>query len=303
MRGKDPPQAFTVDVEEYFQVNAFADEVSRDQWTSLPSRVAGSVDSLLDMLGRHHATGTFFVLGWVAERLPDLPRRISDAGHEVASHGWWHRRIPTLTRDEFRTEIRDSKARLEDLTGRPVTGFRAPSFSLLPSVEWAYDILIEEGYAYDSSVFPIRRRNYGNPRANPRAHRVVRDAGTILELPMATTSFAGIRFPAAGGAYLRLLPFGITRRAVREHTTRGDSGVFYTHPWEVDPDQPRLAVPLLPRLRHYGGLSRTGPRLERLLSNFRFASIMECFREELSSGDEPAGLPAASAGPGTPIAR
>ena len=282
------PQAFTVDVEEYFQVNAFAKVVPRERWDTLSSRVEASVDVLLEMLDRHGARGTFFTLGWVADRQPGVVKRISEAGHEIGSHGWWHRRIPSLTPEEFRAEARDSKARLEDLIGRPVIGYRAPSFSLLPSVHWAYDVLIEEGYAYDSSVFPIRRRNYGNPHADPEPHRVMREAGSIMEFPMATTSLGGLRLPGAGGAYLRLLPFGLTRRAAREHSSRGRSGVFYTHPWELDTEQPRFRVPLTTRIRHYGRLDRTRTRLERLLREFTFRSIAECFADELGPG-EPGG--------------
>ncbi len=272
----ETPHAFTVDVEEYFHVNAFDRSVTRDDWTTLPSRAGRSVDELLEMLARHDATGTFFVLGWLAERHPDIPRRIAAAGHEIGSHGWWHRRVTTLTPDRFREEVRDCKRRLEDLTGQPVVGFRAPSFSILPPVEWAYDVLIEEGYAYDSSVFPIRRRNYGNPNACPDPHAVTRPAGTLIEFPMATRSVAGLRFPGAGGAYLRLLPFAMTRGTLREYSRQGKTAIFYTHPWEIDLDQPRLEVPLVSRIRHYGGLARTRPRLERLLAEFRFASIAEC---------------------------
>ena len=157
------PQAFSVDVEEYFQVSAFEEVLTREEWEAMPSRVGRSVETLLEMMARHSTTGTFFILGWVAQKHPDIPRRIAGAGHEIASHGWWHRRVPTLAPEEFRREVRDSRRILEDLTGKRVLGFRAPSFSLLAGQEWAYDVLIEEGYVYDSSVFPIRRPNYGNP--------------------------------------------------------------------------------------------------------------------------------------------
>jgi polysaccharide deacetylase family protein (PEP-CTERM system associated) len=275
-------QAFTVDVEDYFQVNAFGDSVPREDWDRMPSRVVRNVDALLGLLDRHDAKATFFILGWVADRHPSIPREIAAAGHEIASHGWWHRRVLALDPDEFRAEVRDSKAVLEDLTGKPVVGYRAPSFSLLPSVEWAYDVLLEEGYVYDSSVFPIRRRGYGNPDADPRPHDVVRSGGVILEIPMATREFAGMRIPGAGGAYLRILPFGLTLGTAAAHEARGESGVFYTHPWEVDPDQPRLRVPPLTRLRHYTGLGRMMPRLERLFGAFDFGSIEQCFATELA---------------------
>ncbi|MDX1394149.1 MAG: DUF3473 domain-containing protein [Gemmatimonadota bacterium] len=281
MSGPPTPQAFSVDVEEYFQVSAFEEVLTRDEWAAMPSRLGRSVDSLLDMMAAHSATGTFFILGWVADRHPDIPRLIAEAGHEIASHGWWHRRLPTLTPEEFRREVRDSRRILEDLTGKQVLGFRAPSFSLLAGQEWAYDVLIEEEYLYDSSVFPIRRPDYGNPRARPFVHVVERDAGTIVEIPLATRVVAGMRVPGAGGAYLRLLPFALTRGTALECVREGRSGVFYTHPWEIDEEQPRLEVPPLTRLRHYGRLDRTAPRLERLFAEFDFRSIAECYGELL----------------------
>lgn len=274
------PHVFSVDVEEYFQVNAFDGFVSRQRWDELPSRVEANVERLLDLLEAHGATGTFFTLGWIADRHPRVVRAIADAGHEIASHGWWHRRVVTLTREQFRDEVRNSKLLLEDVAGAPVIGYRAPSFSILPRVAWAYDVLLEEGYRYDSSVFPIRRRDYGNPGAPAYAHVVKRHRGDILELPMATTRIGGVRVPGAGGAYLRLLPFWITRRTLREHARRGDSAVFYVHPWEIDPEQPRLEVRMLARLRHYSRLDRTLPRLRRLLREFRFVSMAERYGQE-----------------------
>lgn len=277
------PQVLTVDVEDYFHVNAFDGQISRERWSSLPSRVEGAVDRLLGLMDEQGAGGTFFTLGWVAERHPGLVKRIAAAGHELASHGWWHKRVVTLTADQFRREASRSRKLLEDLSGTPVVGFRAPSFSILPRVDWAYDVLLEEGYLYDSSVFPIRRRDYGNPKADPRPHVVERAGGRLLELPMATTELAGLRLPSAGGAYLRLLPLGLTRRALREHVRRGESGVFYLHPWEIDPDQPRFDVPMTTRIRHYGGLKRMYGRLQRLLSEFSFDSISRCYAEAIEA--------------------
>lgn len=264
---------FSVDVEEHFQVNAFDRILSRDEWERQPSRVERNTDVLLELLARHEAHATFFTLGWVAERQPALLRRIAAAGHEIASHGWWHRRLTTLTPEEFREEARRSKAVLESLTGRMVTGFRAPSFSIVPGGEWAFDVLLEEGYRYDSSLFPIRRPDYGYPSAPPAPHEIRRAAGTLLELPLATLDVLGLRLPAAGGGYLRQLPLGLIQRAFRGLGARGTPGMFYIHPWEVDPAQPRLPVGVVTRLRHYGGLERTLPRLERLLSEFRFTSV------------------------------
>lgn len=263
---------FTVDVEEYFQVGAFERTVSRRDWDSYPSRLEYTVDLLLDLLARHGALGTFFTLGWVAERYPHVVRRIHDGGHEVASHGYWHRRVDTLTPREFRDDVRASRAVLEHACGAPVFGFRAPNFSIRPGGEWAFDVLLEEGYRYDSSLFPIRRPDYGYPSAPPVPHLLHRNGGTLCELPLATTSMRGVRVPAAGGAYLRHFPYGVIRRAMREHTESGVPATFYIHPWELDPEQPRLPVKWHTRVRHYGGLSRTLPRLERLLGEFRFTS-------------------------------
>lgn len=263
---------FTVDVEEYFQVAAFERIVSRHEWGTYPSRIERTIETLLDLLALYGATGTFFTLGWIADRYPFLVRRIHDAGHEVASHGYWHRRVDTLSVREFRDDVRASKAVLEHACGAPVTGFRAPNFSIKPGGEWAFDVLLEEGYRYDSSLFPIRRPGYGYPSAPPVPHLIHRASGSICELPPATTTWRGIRIPAAGGAYLRHFPFAIIRRAFAEHSANGIPATLYIHPWELDPEQPRMNVPFPTRLRHYGGLARTIPRLRRLLSEFRFTS-------------------------------
>ncbi|MGH7562676.1 MAG: XrtA system polysaccharide deacetylase [Gemmatimonadales bacterium] len=264
---------FSVDVEEHFQVTAFERVLPRSSWEAQPSRVEANTDRLLELLGRHGVHGTFFVLGWVAERHPALVRRIAAGGHEVASHGWWHARLTTLTPDELRDEVRRSKALLEDLAGAPVLGFRAPSFSIVPGGEWAFDVLLEEGYQYDSSIFPIRRPGYGYPGAPTAPYTIRRAAGTLLELPMATATFFGARIPAAGGGYLRQFPLAVIRRACREQAAAGVPGMFYVHPWEIDPDQPRLPVGFLTRQRHYGGLDRTYERLDRILSEFPFTSV------------------------------
>jgi polysaccharide deacetylase family protein (PEP-CTERM system associated) len=272
VKNKSPVHLFTVDVEEYFQVSAFAGHIERVDWERLPSRVEDSTRTILEELDGQGVFGTFFVLGWVAERNPALVRAIADAGHEVASHGFWHRRLGEMTTEEFRLDLRRSKAVLEDLTGRPVYGYRAPSFSIVPGREWAFDVLVEEGYTYDSSLFPIQRTDYGYPSAHPQPHVIRRNGGELLELPMATVSLAGLRLPAAGGAYLRLLPFNLIRRAFLEHGRDGP-GVFYLHPWELDPDQPRLSLSPLTRLRHYGGLAKTLSKVRRLLGEFSFTSI------------------------------
>lgn len=267
------PHFFTVDLEEYFQANAMESVAPREAWPTLSSRVERNVETLLPLLERHGVKATFFVLGWVAKRHTRVVRRVAEAGHEIASHGWWHRRVTELTVSEFREDVRSSKEVLEDITGAAVTGFRAPSFSIVPGREWAFDVLLEEGYGYDSSLFPVRRPDYGYPSAPPIAHIIDRPSGRLMEFPLATTLWQGVRIPAAGGAYLRHFPYHIVRRAFREHTACNIPAVFYIHPWELDPDQPRLSVPMLTRVRHYGGLRHTATRLERLLSEFRFTSF------------------------------
>ena len=274
---------FTVDVEEYFQVSALEPYVSRERWDGLESRVRASVERILEALARHDARGTFFVLGWLAERKPEMVRAIAQAGHEVASHGWDHRRVTRQTPEEFRESVRRTKQVLEDLSGSPVLGFRAPSYSIVAGREWALDVLVEEGYRYDSSLFPVRRPGYGYAAAPRDPYWIDRPAGRLAEVPPATLRVLGVNLPAAGGAYFRLLPYGLVRAALRDCERRGVAGTFYVHPWEFDPGQPRFPVSPLTRMRHYGGLGRTTGRLERLLSEFRFTSIAPHFG--LTDGD------------------
>ncbi len=264
---------FTVDVEEHFQVSAFEPYVSRDSWDRHESRVSSNAMRLLEILDRHGTTATFFTLGWVAERYPDLVRRIANAGHEVASHGYGHQRITHITPDEFRSDVRRAKQVLEEASGSPVLGYRAPSYSLVRGLEWALDILIEEGHQYDSSLFPVRRPGYGYAGGAREPHWIERPAGRILEVPPATLRRFGMTLPAAGGAYFRIFPYALVRSALRQMEQARVPGTFYLHPWEVDPDQPRLAVSTAARFRHYTGLSRTMGRLDRLLAEFRFTAI------------------------------
>lgn len=281
------PHFFSVDVEDYFQVNAFEGTVARSQWDSYPSRVERNMDRLLELLNRKQVLGTFFTLGWVASKFPGLVRQVAAAGHEIASHGFWHRKVTELTPEEFREEVRTSRALLEDVSGQRVHGFRAPSFSIVPGKEWAFDVLLEEGYGYDSSLFPIRRPGYGYPGAERAPHLIRRPSGTLLELPLATWNVAGLQVPAAGGGYFRQFPYGLFQRTFRELTSKGITGMFYVHPWEIDPDQPRLPVSLMARVRHYTGLHRTMPRLERLLSEFRFTSVAQRFGVSTTVRAEP----------------
>ena len=264
---------FTVDVEEYFQVNAFESRVARADWSRYPSRLAASMERLLLLLEERQVRGTFFTLGWIAQQHPHLVRDLAAAGHEVASHGWWHHRVTGQSRSEFREDVAASKAILEDITGRPVRGYRAPSFSVVPGGEWALDTLLECGYVYDSSLFPIRRRGYGHEAAIPVPHVLARRAGDLYEFPPATIKLFDRRMPAAGGGWFRHFPYAVTARAFRTFAEQGIATVFYIHPWELDPEQPRMDVPMLTRLRHYGGLSATTPRLRRLLGEFKFTTI------------------------------
>lgn len=266
---------FSVDVEEYFHVSAFERLVRYADWDGYESRVNDSVARLLDLLARRQTRATFFVLGWVAERHPGLVRRIAAADHEIASHGWDHARVTSQSPLAFRDSIRRTKIFLEDLAGVPVVGFRAPSFSIVPGKEWALDVLLEEGYRYDSSLFPVRRNGYGYAAGRRDPHWLERPTGRLAEVPPATLRRWGAQLPAGGGAYFRLLPYGVVRTALRDCERRGVPGTFYIHPWELDPEQPRLDVPWLTRVRHYGGLERTLPRLERLLGEFRFTAIVD----------------------------
>lgn len=266
---------FTVDVEEYFQVAAMEPYVARAGWDDIPSRVDIGTRRVLELLAERGATGTFFTLGWVARRNPRLVRDIAAAGHEVASHGWGHEKVTTLSPEQFRESVRTSKAELESVSGQVVLGYRAPSFSIIRGGEWALDILIEEGYRYDSSLFPIARPGYGYVGGGRDPYVIERSAGRLGEYPPATLGTAPVLVPAGGGAYFRLFPYQLARWAFAAAERRGVPGTFYIHPWELDPDQPRLPVSWKTRTRHYGGLHRTVPRLRTLLREFDFQSIAE----------------------------
>jgi len=270
-----PAHHFTVDVEEYFQVSAFEPYVPRASWDRLGSRVEPCIDRLLELLARHSARGTFFTLSWVAERHPAMVRAIAAAGHEIASHGTDHRRVTDLDADEFRASIRRSKQVLEDVSGAAVLGYRAPSYSIVAGREWALDILLEEGYRYDSSLFPVRRPGYGYAPGRRDPHWLERAAGRLAEVPPATWRVAGVNLPAAGGAYFRIFPYGLVAAALRQSARRGVPATFYVHPWELDPDQPTFPVSRFASFRHYTGLDHTTSRLERLLREFRFTAIAE----------------------------
>jgi polysaccharide deacetylase family protein (PEP-CTERM system associated) len=270
--------AMSFDVEDYFQVQAFADVCDRAQWGSYQSRVERNTGLILDLLGEQGARATFFTLGWIIERYPHLARRIVAEGHELASHGYAHHRVDRQTPEEFRNDIRRTKRILEDAAGVPVRGYRAATFSLGATTPWAFSILEEEGHAYSSSIYPIAHDNYSNPDA-PRF--AFRPSGTsrLWEYPISTLRLARRNIPCGGGGYFRFAPYLAFRSAIarineREH----QPAVFYLHPWEVDPDQPRPpGVKLKSRLRHYLNLRRTMPRLKRLLQDFRWDRIDRVF--------------------------
>lgn len=268
---------FTVDVEDWFQVSAFDSHVSRSEWDTLPSRVERNTDRLLQLCADTGTVGTFFTLGWVAERYPALVRRIAEQGHEVASHGYWHQRIPTLREEAFREDVLRARSVLEDLSGAPVVGYRAPSFSLTDDVPWATRVLVETGYQYDSSRFPISRPGYGTASGQRVPHRLRTTAGDLHEYPPAVWPVAGIQLPVAGGGWFRQFPAWVIHRGLQSVLHSGQPAVFYLHPWEIDPDQPVLPVGMLTRIRHYRGLSACERRLRALLERFSFTSFQHLF--------------------------
>ena len=265
--------ALTVDVEEYFQVSLFRERAPIASWERYPPRAADSVRRLLELFAKKNARATFFVVGWLAERERELVREIVSAGHEVASHGYEHREIFEMDRETFRADLRRAQSVLEDVTGLPVVGFRAPSWSITPRTSWALEVLVEEGYRWDSSIFPIRHDRYGWPE-RPREPHVVRTAaGALVEIPPATARFFGTNLPVAGGGYLRHLPFALMKWGLASIEREGLPAVVYLHPWEIDPGQPRIEAPALSRIRHYRNLDKVFPRLASLLDTFRFATI------------------------------
>jgi polysaccharide deacetylase family protein (PEP-CTERM system associated) len=272
--------AFTVDVEDYFQVAALAPAIERASWPQRESRVERNTGVLLDLLAERGIRGTFFVLGWIAERHPLLIKRIAAAGHEIACHGYSHQLIYEQTPEDFREETARSKDMLEQLSGAPVTGYRAASFSITRRSLWALDLLIDLGFKYDSSIFPIRHDRYGIPGADPRPAALTAPSGrTLVEFPMSAASYLGLRIPVSGGGYFRLLPYFVTRTGLRQINGRfGRPFAFYLHPWEIDPDQPRVRVGWLSRFRHYTNLDRCESRLRRLLHEFRFGTMREALQ-------------------------
>lgn len=268
--------AMTVDVEDYFQVSAFEAHVQRADWPAFEGRVVANTERLLRIFDEFDVRATFFILGWVAERYPSLVRAIAAAGHELASHGYAHGLVYNGTADDFRRDLRQAAAAIEAAAGVRVVGYRAPSFSITERSMWALDVLVEEGYQYDSSIYPIRHDRYGVPDWPRDIQRVTRRAGGLWELPGTTVRVAGVNMPIGGGGYFRLLPYWWTQRGIRHVNGReGQPAVFYLHPWEVDPEQPRLEVGALARFRHYRNLDKTETRLRQLLTEFRFGTVSD----------------------------
>lgn len=265
----------TVDVEDYFQVSAFERYIDRDDWDRQPCRVERNVERIVELFGRYDVKATFFTLGWIAERFPELVRRITEGGHELASHGWSHVRVTQQTADQFRADVTRTKALLEDLTGQPVIGYRAASYSIGADNLWALDVLQQTGYRYSSSIYPIRHDLYGMPDA-PRF--AFRPAGEdFVEFPVTTVRVGGRNLPCGGGGWFRLVPYAAMRWAIRRvNDVDGQAAIFYFHPWEIDPEQPRhRGLDAKTRFRHYLNLEKTESRLVRLLKDFQWGRMDE----------------------------
>ena len=276
--GLSPVNAMTVDVEDYFQVSAFERYISRDDWDRVPHRVEGNIDRILQLFSDSGVRGTFFTLGWMAERYPRMVRRIVEDGHELASHGWSHIRATEQSPQEFRADVVRTKALLEDTGGCRIRGYRAASYSIGESNLWALQILDETGYRYSSSIYPIRHDLYGMPSA-PRFKFQPRPESDFIEIPVTTVLWQGRKFPCGGGGYFRLFPYVLSRWAMRRvNHADAESCIFYFHPWEIDPGQPRQpGLDTKTRVRHYLNLSRTEQRLRCLLRDFQWGRMDEIF--------------------------
>lgn len=275
------PNAMSVDVEDYFQVSAFAPYIRRDAWDRQPQRLEHNLHQVLEIFAEHRVAATFFWLGWAAERFPALVQAVAAAGHEVASHGWSHVRVHEQTPAEFRADVSRTKAVLEDLAGAPVLGYRAASFSIDGRNLWALDELRDAGYTYSSSINPISHDHYGMREAPRFPFRP--GSGRLAEIPITTVEVSGLRLPCGGGGYFRLMPYAWSRWAIRQVSEReGQRAVFYFHPWEIDPAQPRVpGIGLKPRFRHYVNLDVFEAKLRRLLGDFRWTTMRQAFAPEI----------------------
>lgn len=290
--------ALTIDVEDYFQVAALAEAVDRNRWHAMEYRVEANVNRLLTLLDEAQCKATFFTLGWVADKSPNLVKAIQRAGHEVASHGYSHQLIYNQTPEVFREETRRSKQTLEDITGEAITGYRAASYSITNQSRWALDILAEEGFTWDSSIFPVHHDRYGMPGTPRWPHKLTTDKGyELAEFPLSTLKFPGYTLPIAGGGYFRLFPYWFSRWGLGSINRQGQPFVFYLHPWEIDPGQPRLDVKWFSRFRHYNNLDVCEQRLTRLLRHFNFTNMSDVLRSQGvldSSSDNKFSITAAS---------
>jgi polysaccharide deacetylase family protein (PEP-CTERM system associated) len=271
--------ALTIDVEDYFQVSALAPYIDRDSWDRQPCRVERNVNLILGMLSTAHVKATFFTLGWIAERYPQIVKAIVADGHELASHGYGHQRASDQSPEEFKSDVTRAKGLLEDLSGHSVVGYRAPSFSIGEANLWALDTLRECGYRYSSSIYPVRHDHYGMPNAPRFAFAPIKHDQEFVELPATTMRLLGRNFPAAGGGYFRLLPYACSRWLLRQvNRTDRQPAIFYLHPWEIDPEQPRpKGLDAKTRFRHYVNLRHTEPRLRRLMADFNWGRVDQIF--------------------------
>jgi polysaccharide deacetylase family protein (PEP-CTERM system associated) len=279
-----PVHCLSFDVEEHFQVAAFWSETRRKQWDQYESRVENNTKKLADMLARYSTKATFFVLGWVAERYPTLVKSLADDGHEIASHGYGHELVYNQTPERFRDDVKRAKSVLEDLTGKAVLGYRAPSFSINRQTQWALSILVEEGHAYDSSMYNRFHRSSEN--ASMGCVEIETAAGRIWEIAPSTVTLMGVQIPVAGGGYFRLFPYAASKAFLKRLEGQGSTFVIYLHPWEIDPDQPRMEGPWLSQFRHYLNLRKTQQRLDRLLTDFQFSPIREVLGGRSSTDGE-----------------
>lgn len=267
--------ALTIDVEDYFQVANFEKVVGFYNWDRYESRVADNTIKILDIFSEKNVKATFFVLGWIAQRFPGLVKKIHSQGHEIASHGYSHQLIYQQSPLEFKQDIRNTNILLEQITGKPVLGYRAPTYSITKDSLWALDVLNEEGFKYDSSIFPAYHDKGGISGANPYLHRIENSNGGILEFPISTIQILGQNIPFAGGGYFRLFPYWFVKLSMKKINNKGYPAIVHLHPWEIDPRQPRIKTDSLGRFRHYLNLDKTESKLKRLLNDFKFAPVKE----------------------------
>lgn len=273
--------AFTVDVEDYFQVSAFASTISTDDWDHYECRVEANTRRVLEIAAKENTVGTFFILGWVAERYPDLVREIQNAGHEIGCHSHWHQLVYELGPNRFRFDLRESKDILQQITGQPVTLYRSPSFSITEKSLWALDILVEEGFTIDSSIYPVRHDRYGIPDSPTAPYQIKTAAGPITQVPGMVCKIGKANIPVGGGGYLRLLPWAVTKMLLKRVRKEDRPLNVYIHPWEFDPDQPRIQASWKSKFRHYQNLKTTAPKISKMLQTFELTTMTEVVQQYL----------------------